>query len=541
MANREVDVVIPCYNMSKYLPQAIESSLAQTYKPLRVVVVDDGSTEDIRSLVESYHGAVDYVRQFNAGLPAARNTGIKCTDGAYLCFLDADDIILPSKIASQVQFLDDHPEVDLVHGRSLLFSDDNVLFPYADWRPFRQWDDYLIPLSIMCPFPVHSALVRRRLIDRVGLFPEEMRTGCEDWAFWLSCILNRAVFAHSPTVNALYRKHEQSMSTNVGRLAANEYNWIRLAAIKFEQAGLVKGRRGKIISCGIRFVAARLFSLSDKSRYSELMSLAIKIESIANGKIPASKTYTSAPILYLHISNDLFELGQPELACFCFLHAGDIRILREETIEKGLSGVFDGVVKMIEEFVPKISIDVNPIQIPVSPDPPPFGLESTFFENLEKNIPQNAFYSSYLIHQLGLLDQKMERLQEAINKFERAVALNPCYYLFYEDLIRALRKGDRGAEAEKVVRHLLYIAGNSSYGHYYMGKEFFRRFHLIAGIRSIIWSLFADPSSCLRYMVRDFDNFVFKYLGPRAMRYRIRIANAIASQAWFRRLVKALT
>ena len=89
-----VSVVIPCFNQARFLGAAIASALAQTHTPVEVVVVDDGSTDDTAAVTARFPG-VRYVRQENAGLSAARNTGLGKSRGAYLAFLDADDVLLP--------------------------------------------------------------------------------------------------------------------------------------------------------------------------------------------------------------------------------------------------------------------------------------------------------------------------------------------------------------------------------------------------------------------------------------------------------------
>ena len=112
MANPLVSVVIPSFNSGDYILEAIESVAQQTYLRVEVIVVDDGSTDDtvkkLRSLIET--GKIHYTFQSNQGLAAARNTGIELAKGEYLQFLDADDLISPTKIEKQVQRLENSLE-----------------------------------------------------------------------------------------------------------------------------------------------------------------------------------------------------------------------------------------------------------------------------------------------------------------------------------------------------------------------------------------------------------------------------------------------
>ncbi len=108
-----VSVVIPTYNRAYILGKAIESALSQTYKCVEVVVVDDGSTDDTRRLVESYGPPVRYLHQPNAGVSFARNHGLREARGEFVALLDSDDQWLPWKLDAQVQLMRAHPEVGM--------------------------------------------------------------------------------------------------------------------------------------------------------------------------------------------------------------------------------------------------------------------------------------------------------------------------------------------------------------------------------------------------------------------------------------------
>src|SRR5690349_9034781 len=96
-------VIVPCYNGGRYVATAVQSVFRQSYPRIEVVVVDDGSTDDSPAILAGFGEAIRYVRQTNQGLSAARNRGIKEARGELLAFLDADDVWLPSKLATQVQ------------------------------------------------------------------------------------------------------------------------------------------------------------------------------------------------------------------------------------------------------------------------------------------------------------------------------------------------------------------------------------------------------------------------------------------------------
>ena len=92
-----ISVIIPVYNRLEYIDEAIESILAQTHEDYEIVVVDDGSTVDISSVLTPYMAKIKYVTQAHKGLSAARNTGIDNSKGEYLAFLDDDDLVIPNQ------------------------------------------------------------------------------------------------------------------------------------------------------------------------------------------------------------------------------------------------------------------------------------------------------------------------------------------------------------------------------------------------------------------------------------------------------------
>src|SRR5215212_2774004 len=110
-----VSVISPCYNQAHFLGEAIESVLAQSYRPFEIVVVDDGSPDNTSEVAARYP-RVRCIRQENQGLAGARNTGIRESKGEYLVFLDADDRLLPEALEVGVNNLKAHPECAFVSG-----------------------------------------------------------------------------------------------------------------------------------------------------------------------------------------------------------------------------------------------------------------------------------------------------------------------------------------------------------------------------------------------------------------------------------------
>jgi len=118
-----VTVVIPAYNAERHIVEALEGVLAQTYRPVEIVVVDDGSTDATAETVRRFGPRVRFTTQINAGAGAARNRGVAMATGRYIAFLDADDSWPPEKLARQVEILEKNPGCDLVFGQVQQFVD----------------------------------------------------------------------------------------------------------------------------------------------------------------------------------------------------------------------------------------------------------------------------------------------------------------------------------------------------------------------------------------------------------------------------------
>src|SRR5919112_3279382 len=118
-----VSVVIPCYNQAHFVGEAIESVLAQSYPHFEIVVIDDGSTDTTSEVAGRYPG-VRCVRQDNQGLSAARNSGLRHSEGEYVVFLDADDRLLPEALEAGLECLKSHPECAIAFGPYRLIASD---------------------------------------------------------------------------------------------------------------------------------------------------------------------------------------------------------------------------------------------------------------------------------------------------------------------------------------------------------------------------------------------------------------------------------
>jgi glycosyltransferase involved in cell wall biosynthesis len=205
-----VSVVVPCFNGARYLREAIESALAQTYSPIEVIVVDDGSTDESAAIAQSFGDAVRLVRQPNSGLSAARNMAIKVSRGAYVCLLDADDVLLPDCIERRMGLID--PSIGIVTGNYRNIGPSGEALPTPDERRVMPEGELFYAVARRNWGPPAGWLIRRDAIQKVGGF-DPLLLSCEDWDFLLRLSLHFGM-AYDAAPGVLYRITPGSMTRN---------------------------------------------------------------------------------------------------------------------------------------------------------------------------------------------------------------------------------------------------------------------------------------------------------------------------------------
>jgi glycosyltransferase involved in cell wall biosynthesis len=215
----KVTVVIPAYNAMTYLSKTLDSVLQQTCTDFEVLIVNDGSTDEIAAwFMTVKDDRVRLISQANQGLPGARNTGIMEAKGAYIAFLDADDLWAPTKLEKQVQCLDAKPEVGLVYAWTLLIDrhGNSTGTVTAAQVEGNVWEKLLLGDVVGSG---SNAMVRRSCFDRVGLFDPEL-TSIEDCDMWVRIAADYP-FALIKEVLVYYRQHPASMSRDYDKMAHN--------------------------------------------------------------------------------------------------------------------------------------------------------------------------------------------------------------------------------------------------------------------------------------------------------------------------------
>ncbi|MGB3786622.1 MAG: glycosyltransferase family A protein [Phormidesmis sp.] len=188
----DVSVIIPAYNAMRYLPKALASVLNQSYQNFDVVIVNDGSQDEIddwyAQLSESVRQKVKLISQENGGCASARNLGVARSQSPLIAFLDADDIWLPDKLAKQIQIMRENPAVGLVYCWAAAVDREGRPTGrlYAERLPQPAWEKLVVHNVISTPSAV---LVRRECLQAVGGFDTALKSYVEDKDLWLRIAL----------------------------------------------------------------------------------------------------------------------------------------------------------------------------------------------------------------------------------------------------------------------------------------------------------------------------------------------------------------
>ena len=209
-----VSVVMPAYNVAWCIGRAVDSVLAQDYRARELIVVNDGSTDDTRAVLEAYGDAITVIDQENRGMSAARNVAIRNARGTYIAFLDADDRWLPEKLSRQVELMQSRPEIGFCSTAARVEDAEGKLLNlwrchHGSTKCWRRSSPKTPPL----PAVVRPSWSRKHLVDRVGLFDESLR-GFEDPDLWMRLAAVSGYQCIDETLAVILRR-EKSVSRNL--------------------------------------------------------------------------------------------------------------------------------------------------------------------------------------------------------------------------------------------------------------------------------------------------------------------------------------
>lgn len=206
--NSLISCVIPVFNGEKYFKETLDSVLAQTYRPLEVIVVDDGSTDSTPEIAQTYSGSIKYVRQDNQGVAAAKNTGLGFSRGEFIAILDADDLWHAEKLERQMVKMRQQPEIDLCFTQF-----QNFWMPELADEEQRYRDSSLAQPS--SAWSICTLLAHRSCFQRFGNFHDGTRY-LEDMTWCLRARRQGAVIEVLPDI-LMYRRFNIDSLTRRGR------------------------------------------------------------------------------------------------------------------------------------------------------------------------------------------------------------------------------------------------------------------------------------------------------------------------------------
>ena len=213
--SERVSVVIPCHNQARFLGEAIESVLQQTYPHFEVIVVDDGSTDNTLEVAARYPEVLT-IRQKHQYAWAARNNGAWASSGDYLVFLDSDDRLLPDALANGIKNILDHPECAMVFGRLREIAADGSLPKTSQSRStVIEQDHYRRLLQGNFIITPSTALLRRSVFTSLEGFAP--LTCAEDYELYLRIARQFPIFGYDETITE-YRRHDSNKSSNSARM-----------------------------------------------------------------------------------------------------------------------------------------------------------------------------------------------------------------------------------------------------------------------------------------------------------------------------------
>jgi glycosyltransferase involved in cell wall biosynthesis len=226
--NLLVSVIIPVYNCDRYLAEAIESVLAQTYQPIEIIVVDDGSTDNSAEVAKRFASSVRHYSQSQSGAGAARNYGIELAQGSFFAFLDADDFWVKDKLTRQMQVFESEPDIDIVFGHIQQFHS-----PELDESIKNK---IYCPPELMAGYHPGTMLVKREAFLRVGKFETNLQMG--EFISWYARATELGLRAKMlPDLLMSRRLHETNLSIRQ-RQARTDYVRLIKASLDRRRAAM---------------------------------------------------------------------------------------------------------------------------------------------------------------------------------------------------------------------------------------------------------------------------------------------------------------
>jgi glycosyltransferase involved in cell wall biosynthesis len=202
----KISVIIPTYNRKSFLLRAVKSVQAQSAHVSEIIVVDDGSTDGTKELIE--HENIEYIYQENKGVSSARNCGIKKAKNEWIAFLDSDDEWEPDKVAHHISCHSEHPTLLASFSDELWIRNDKIV----NLKPHQKKEEPSFLNSLrLCKIGTSTFFCSRKIFDKVGDFDEGLQV-CEDYDLWLRILLEHDIKFINKKLVRKYAGHKNQLS-----------------------------------------------------------------------------------------------------------------------------------------------------------------------------------------------------------------------------------------------------------------------------------------------------------------------------------------
>ena len=256
-----VSIVMPTYNHDKFIIEAIESVINQTYRNIELIIIDNYSMDNTENIVKSYvskDSRIIYKKHRNDGIIAiSRNIGIKEASGNYIAFIDSDDFWLNNKIERVIEFFNKYPYVDLVcHDEFHIYENDKNSIKKSKNGPYKKYFDLLFKGNALS---TSAVVLKKSKVFEAELFSEDKNfVTAEDYDLWLK--LSRICsFEYLNETLGTWRVHEKSLSKNIEKHAASILNVInshfdKWSDLSYYYKYLMNKRRGAVMRMAARIL-----------------------------------------------------------------------------------------------------------------------------------------------------------------------------------------------------------------------------------------------------------------------------------------------
>jgi len=273
--NPLVSIVIPTYNYDNYLPIAIKSCIQQTYKNIEIIVVDDGSTDNTRAVVEGFRDSVRYIRQDNRGVSSARNRGLEGAQGSFITFLDADDALTTDSIEMRVLILTENKDADFVIS-STLSKHTLDETPYLHDKTGQSFFSERLYEDLLCRRISFAtcAVLMRTAVAKAFAFPTHISNG-EDIVYFTKVFFQRkGYFLATPT--AITFSHPDSLRHNIEQLKRQGIDFVTAIIDDPYYKGALDYLRDDLIANRYMELFRRYYASGDKSLARECYIKGVK-------------------------------------------------------------------------------------------------------------------------------------------------------------------------------------------------------------------------------------------------------------------------